>query len=143
MLKFKSAEWSFDTLLAIICGLLDHAEDVNVASLETLKKIAKRGPVPISVTPISVIEHFVFGFTVSSGAAPETFRFLVELGTPEANAAIKRALEKAARNEDFKTFVNIIIEAKEVRISQFSTKHEALKTKGADIKSCSWAKSKN
>ena len=72
----REYEWDFDTLLGIIQGLLDHAEDVRLAAMETLLEIARQKKVPMSLSSISVIEYFMFSFTVSTKAAQRILKFL-------------------------------------------------------------------
>jgi len=109
----QASDWDFDTLLGIIQGLLDHAEDVKLAAMETLLEIARQRKPPMSLTPISVIEYFMFNFSASSGIAQGVFRFLVEnKDLPEAKQAIERALLSNVRNEDFEQFIDILVEAR-------------------------------
>jgi len=109
----QASDWDFDTLLGIMQGLLDHAEDVRLAAMETLLEIARQKNFAMSLTPISVIEYFMFNFTASSGAVQQVFRFLVEnKDLPEARQAIERALLSNVRNEDFEQFIDILVEAR-------------------------------
>jgi tRNA A37 methylthiotransferase MiaB len=52
----------------------------------------------------------MFDFTVASGYTPYMFRSLVQLGTPEAVQAVESALRHVERNEDFRKFLDILIE---------------------------------
>lgn len=107
------SDWDFYTLLGIIQGFLDHAEDVRLAAMDTLLEIAGQEKAPMSLAPISVIEYFMFSFTASSMATQKIFRFLIEnTDIPGANEAIERALLSDIRNEDFEKFIDIILEAK-------------------------------
>jgi hypothetical protein len=109
----QESDWDFHTLLGIIQGLLDHAEDVRLAAMETLLEIAGQKKAPMSLTPVSVIEYFMFSFTASSIAAQRIFRFLIEnTDIPGANEVIERALLIDVRNEEFEKFIDIILEAK-------------------------------
>jgi hypothetical protein len=109
----QESDWDFDTLLGIIQGILDHAEDVRLAAMEMLLEIAKQKKAPMSLTPVSVIEYFMFSFSASTKAAQRIFGFLVEnTDIPGANEAIERALLRDVRNEDFEKFIDIIVEAK-------------------------------
>ena len=83
MLSLREAEWNLYTLLDLHLGLLDHAEEVRLAAVESLPAAAKI-PEPITLTPADFLARYMFSFTSASGAAPQIFEFLVELGTPEA-----------------------------------------------------------
>ena len=120
----QKSDWDFDTLLGIIQGMLDHAEDVRLAAMETLLEIAGQNEGPMSLTPVSVIEYFMFTFNACTKTAQRVFRFLVENSDiPEASEAIEQALLSDVRNEDFEKFVDIVVEATEL------AKH----LKGADL----------
>ena len=107
------SDWDFYALLGLIQGFLDHAEDVRLAAMDTLLEIAKQKKDPMSLTPVSVIEYFMFSFTAISMATQKIFRFLIEnADIPGANQAIERALLSDVRNEDFEKFIEIILEAK-------------------------------
>jgi hypothetical protein len=107
------SDWDFYTLLGIIQGFLDYAEDVRLAAMDTLLEIAKQKKAPMSLAPVSVIEYFMFSFTATSMATQRIFRFLIEnTDIPGANEAIERALLSDVRNEDFEKFIDIILEAK-------------------------------
>ena len=107
------SDWDFYTLLGIIQGFLDHAEDVRLAAMDTLLEIARQKKGPMSLAPLSVIEYFMFSFTVSSMAIQKIFRFLIEnTDIPGANEAIELVLHRDVRNEDFEKFIDIILEAK-------------------------------
>ena len=113
--SLQESDWNFDTLLRIIQGLLDHADDVRLASMENLLEIAIQQKVPMSLPPVSVIEYFMFSFTASSKATQRIFEFLVEnTGIPGANEAIERALLVDVRDEDFEKFIDFIVEAKKL-----------------------------
>ena len=113
VLGLQEADWNFDTLLGIIQGILDHAEDVKLATMETLLDIAGQNKAPMSLTPVSVVEYFMFSFNASTKAAQRIFCFLVEnTDIPGANEIIERALLGDIRNEDFEKFIDIIVEAK-------------------------------
>jgi len=73
----QESDWDFDTLLGIIQGILDHAEDVRLAAMEMLLEIAKQKRAPMSLTPVSVIEYFMFSFSASTKATQRIFGFLV------------------------------------------------------------------
>jgi hypothetical protein len=53
----QECDWDFDTLLGIVQGMLDHAEDVRLAAMETLLEIAGQRKAPMSLAPVSVIEY--------------------------------------------------------------------------------------
>jgi hypothetical protein len=110
MLSLNEEEWNLNTLLYLHLGILDHAEDVRMAAMDALMEIAKRSPEPFTVSPISMLIRYMFDFTVASGYTPYTFRSLVQLGTPEAVQAAERALRHVERNEDFRKFLDILIE---------------------------------
>jgi len=107
------SDWDFHTLLGIIQGFLDHAEDVRLAAMDTLLEIARQKKAPVNLSPLSIIEYFMFSFTASSMATQKIFRFLIEnTDIPGANEAIEIVLHRDIRNEDFEKFVDIILEAK-------------------------------
>jgi hypothetical protein len=108
IVSLKRAEWSLDTLLDLHLGLLDHAEDVRLSTLESLEAIAGKNPEPITVTPVGFLARHMFSFTVASGAARQVFKFLIELGTHEAVQLAMQALEQVSRNEDFNAFADIL-----------------------------------
>ena len=81
-----------------------------MAAMDALMGIAMRSPGPFTVSPISMLTRYIFDFTVSSGYTPYLFRSLVQLGTPEAVKAAESALRHVARNDDFRKFLDILIE---------------------------------
>ena len=126
----QEQDWEFDTLLGIIQGFLDHAEDVRLAAIEALLAIAVKKKAPMSLTPVSVIEYFMFSFNASSKAAQRIFKVLVEnKGITGAKEAIERILLYEIRNEDFERFIDIIIEAKEFEFFKTFKGKERSKTK--------------
>ena len=110
MLSLTAEGWDLNTLLNLFLGILDHAEDVRIAAMDALMEIAARSPEPFTVSPISMLTLYMFDFTVASGYVPYLFRSLVQLGTPEAVQAAESALRRVARNEDFRKFLDILIE---------------------------------
>ncbi len=48
----QESDWDFDALLGIIQGILDHAENVRLAAMETLLEIAGQKKAPMSLTPL-------------------------------------------------------------------------------------------
>ncbi len=110
MLSLNEEEWDLNTLLNLYLGILDHAEDVRIAAMDALMEIAARSPEPFTVSPISMLTPYMFDFTVASGYVPYLFRYLVQLGTPEAVQTAESALKRVARNEDFRKFLDILIE---------------------------------
>lgn len=127
------SDWDFYTLLGIIQGFLDHAEDVRLAAMDTLLEIARQKKAPLSLAPVLVIEYFMFSFTASSMATQKIFRFLIEnTDIPGANEAIERALLSDVRKEDFEKFIDIILEAKKFRFLQ-SLEHKKLSKRKTQI----------
>ncbi len=116
ILSLKKAEWNLDTALGLQSGFLDHAEEVRLAAVEALKAIAQALPEPILLTPLELLTQYMFDFTARSGAAPEIFEFLVQLDTAEAARLVEEALKRVRRNEDFKSFVEILMRAKKLDI---------------------------
>jgi len=110
MLSLKEEEWDLNTLLYLHLGIPDHAEEVRMAAMDALMEIAMRSPRPFTVSPISMLIRYIFDFTVSSGYTPYMFQFLVQLGTPEAVQAAESTLRHIERNDDFRKFVDILIE---------------------------------
>jgi hypothetical protein len=110
MISLNEEEWNLNTLLYLHLGILDHAEDVRMAAIDALMEIAKRSPESFTVSPISILIRYMFDFTVASGYTPYMFRSLVQLGTPEAVQAAERALGRVERNEDFRKFLDILIQ---------------------------------
>ena len=129
----RESDWDFYTLLGIIQGFLDHAEDVRLAAMDTLLEIARQKKAPMSLAPVLVIEYFMFSFTASSMATQKIFRFLIEnTDIPGANEAIERALLSDVRNEDFEKFIDIILEAKKFGFLQ-SLEHKKLSKRKTQI----------
>jgi len=135
VLDLQESDWDFNTLLGIIQGILDHVEDVRLAAMETLLEIAGKKKAPMSLTPVSVIEYFMFSFRASTMAAQRIFRFLVEnTDISGANEAIERALLGVVRNEDFEKFVDIIVEAKKLEFLKALEDKKLSKTKAKILK---------
>ncbi len=140
--SLHESDWYFHTLLGIIQGFLDHAENVRLAAMGTLLEIAKQKKAPMSLTPVSVIEYFMFSFSASTKAAQRIFRFLVEnTDISEANEAIERVLLSDVRNEDFEKFIEIIVEAKKLEFFNV-LEVETIKNKGKNLKESSSSLSK-
>ena len=110
MISLNEEEWNLNTLLYLHLGILDHAEEVRMAAMDALMEIATSSPEPFTVSPISMLIRYMFDFTVASGYTPYMFRSLVQLGTQEAIQAAESALRRVARNEDFRKFLDILIE---------------------------------
>ena len=133
--SLHESDWDFPTLLGIIQGFLDHAENVRLAAMETLLEIARQKKAPMNLMPVSVIEYFMFSFTASSMAIQRIFRFLIEnTHIPGANEAIKRALLSDVRNEDFEKFLDIIVEAKKIEYLKALEDKKLSKTKAKILK---------
>jgi len=131
--SLHESDWDFHTLLGIMQGFLDHAESVRLAAMETLLEIAKQKKAPMSLTPVSVIEYYMFSFTASTMAAQRIFRFLIEnTDIPGANKAIERALLSDVRNEDFEKFIDIILEAEKFEFLK-SLEHKKLSKRKTQI----------
>jgi len=130
VLDLRKSDWDFDTLLGIIQGMLDHAEDVRLAAMETLLEIAEQQKATMNLAPASVAEYFMFTFNACTKTAQKVFRFLVEnsdvLGAREA---IERALLSDVRNEDFEKFVGILLEAGESEYLKILEDRKMSKTK--------------
>ena len=135
MLSLAIANWSLETLLELHFGLLDHAEEVRAAAMDTLQAIAKRKPDPISLTPADMLSRFVFSFTVSSGVRLATFRALVELETPETDDAVEQILLYTVRNEDFSDFVQVLQRVGKAEILRRLPPSRLSKTKAAILRS--------
>jgi hypothetical protein len=135
VLNLQESDWDFDTLLGIIQGMLDHAEDVRLAAMETLLEMAGQNKGPMSLTPVSVIEYFMFTFNACTKTAQRVFRFLVEnSGIPGANEAIEWALLSDVRNEDFEKFVAIVVEAEKSEFLKILEGKKLSKTKAKILK---------
>ncbi len=131
----QESDWDFDALLGIIQGILDHAENVRLAAMETLLEIAGQKKAPMSLTPLSVIEYFMFSFSASTMAVQRIFKFLVEnTDISGANEAIERALLRDVRNEDFEKFIDIIVEAKKLEFLKILEDKKLSKTKTKILK---------
>jgi hypothetical protein len=135
MLAVGKAEWDLGRFLDLHCGLLDHAQDVRMAAMRALYKIAKQNPEPISLTPVQLLSWFMFSFTASSGIALDTFEFLVELDTPEARQAIDKILLRTQRNEDFKDFVAVLLRANKLDVLRRLETAKLPKTKAGVVHS--------
>lgn len=135
VLGLADTEWDLGTLLDAHCALLDHAEDVRVAAMEALQAIAKRRPEPVAVTPVRLLSAFLFRFTIASGMRVDTFRFLVQLKTPEADEAVERALIDAQRNEDFRDFICVLQDARRMDLAGRLKPVRLPKTKAAILRS--------
>ena len=135
VLDLREYDWDFITLLGIIQGFLDHAEDVRLAAMETLLEIAERKKAPMSLKPVSVIEYFMFSFNASTKAAQNIFRFLIDnTDIPGANEAIERSLLRDIRNEDFEKFIDIIVEARKLEFLKALEDKKLSKTKAKILK---------
>ena len=110
MLSLSDEEWNLDTLLGLYLGILDHSESVRIASMDALMEIARKSPEPFTVSPLSMLLLHFFDFTAASGYVSYMFQSLVQFGTPEAIQAAEWALRRVARNEDFKKFLDILVE---------------------------------
>ena len=110
LLSLGEEEWDLNMLLNLYLGVLDHSEEVRMAAMNALMEIAARSPEPFTVSPFSILTRYMFDFTVASGYVPYMFRSLVQLGTPEAAQAAESALKRVARNEDFRKFLDILVE---------------------------------
>lgn len=113
MRSLGDAEWNPGTLLYLHIGLLDHAEDVRSAALEALLEMSTRQPKPFTISPVMLLSYCLFDWTVSSGNTPRIFRFLAQLGTPDADEAIEAIMEgpvEHLRNEDFEEFLSALAE---------------------------------
>ncbi|MHC4543662.1 MAG: hypothetical protein ACYTDW_02920 [Planctomycetota bacterium] len=133
--SLQESDWDFDTLLGIIQGILDHADNVRLAAMETLLEIARQHKTPMNLTPVSVIEYFMFSFSASSKASQRIFKFLIEnTDIPGANEAIERALLRDVRNEDFGKFIDIIVEAKKLEFLKTLGGKKLSKTKAKILK---------
>jgi hypothetical protein len=108
IVSLKGGEWNLDTLMDLHLGLLDHAEEVRLAAVESLEAIAERSPKPLTLTPAGFLARYIFSFTAASGAAQQIFEFLLGLNAPEAIRLTMEALEQVSRNEDFNAFVEIL-----------------------------------
>ena len=103
-------------------------------SMDALQEYAKRRSEPLALTPLALLSYFLFSFTVSSGVRADTFKFLVELGTPEAHQAIEQALLWAQRNEDFRDFVLILQNANELELLRRLDTAKLSRTKAAILR---------
>jgi len=113
MRSLGDVDWNPDALLYLHIGLLDHSENVRSAALEALLEISRRRPKPFEISPVTLLSYCLFGWTVSSGNTPRIFRFLAQLGTPEADEAIEGVMEgpvEHLRNEDFEEFMCALAE---------------------------------
>ena len=111
------APWDLETLLGLHLGLLDHAEDVRVAAIETVCSIAQKKPDAIAVTPVQLLGCFMHSLTVASGVECATFRCLVELNTTESLEVVKATIESGrGSNPQFEAWVNILRDANRLEI---------------------------
>jgi len=135
VLNLQESDWDFDTMLGIIQGMLDHAEDVRLAAMETLLTIAEKKKAPMSLTPVSIVEYFMFTFNACTKTAQKVFRFLVDNSDmPGTNEVIERALLGDVRNEDFETFVTILLEAGKSEFLKTLEDRKLSKTKSRILK---------
>jgi hypothetical protein len=104
--------WDLETLLGLHLGLLDHAEDVRIAAMEALQRLAQKKPKPIAVSPVALLGYFMHSFTVASGMSLLTFECLVELNTAESTEIVEAVLESGCGNNiQFEGWVRIIQDA--------------------------------
>ena len=136
MLSLQRKRWDLEAFSELHCGLLDHAEEVRAVAMDTLKAIAKSKPEPIALTPVKLLSNFLFAFTVSSGVRVDTFKALVELGTPEAREAVGQILD-TQRNEDFRDFVEVLEHANRLGLLRQIDPSKLSKTKAA-IRASVW-----
>ncbi len=107
--SLNDADWDLFTLSSLHEGLMDRDEGVRGASMNVLMDFAERNPNPIQITPISLIQYYMFDFTAASGFARNIFQFLVDLDTPKANETIGHIIRGNMRNEDYSDFIDILI----------------------------------
>ena len=104
--------WDLETLLGLHLGLLDHAEDVRIAAMKALQRLAQKKPTPISVSPVALLGYFMHSFTVASGMSLLTFECLVELNTAESIEIVEAVLESGRGNNiQFEGWVRILQDA--------------------------------
>lgn len=131
----QESDWDFDALLGIIQGILDHAENVRLAAMETLLEIAGQKKAPMSLTPLQLLSTLCSAFSASTTAIQRIFKFLVEnTDISGANEAIERALLRDVRNEDFEKFIDIIVEAKKLEFLKILEDKKLSKTKTKILK---------
>jgi hypothetical protein len=112
MIALGREAWDLETLLGLHLGLLDHAEDVRIAAMEALQRLAQKKPAPIAVSPVALLEYFMHSFTVASGMSLLTFECLVELNTAESIEMVGAALESGSGNNiRFEECVRILRDA--------------------------------
>jgi hypothetical protein len=105
--------WDLETLLGLHLGLLDHAEDVRIAAMESLQRLAQEKPTPVAVSPIALLGYFMHSFTVASGMSLLTFECLVEINTAESTEIVEAVLESGRGNNiQFEGWVKILQDAK-------------------------------
>ena len=116
--------WNLGTLFDLHCGLLDHGHEVNEAAMDTLAELARKNPAPIVITPAALLAALATEFTVASGVDVRVVQCLSELGTAEANAALRELLESGrGNNEQFRTWTMVLTAA---------NRHEILRDLAAD-----------
>ena len=117
MLGLANEQWDLETFLELHLGLLDHSEEVRVAAMEALERIAKRKPAPVALTPAALLAHFLHSFTVASGVGLASFRCLAELDTAESLRTVKAVLESGqGSNNQFEAWVDILGDADQLDI---------------------------
>jgi hypothetical protein len=99
--------------------------------MQALQIIAKRKPKSVALTPVNLLAHFLFDFTVSSGMRVATFNALVDLGTPEGDEAVEQVLLQTQRNEDFGDFVGVLQRAGKLALLGTLESSKLSKTKSA------------
>lgn len=108
--SMESSEWDLDTFLYLHSRLLARSEAVRLTALDALMDIAEKELKPLMVTPMTLLAYGMFDVTVASGYRPHIFRFLAEVGTSEADRIMEDILTRNIRNEDFREFLDILIE---------------------------------
>jgi len=106
-------EWTLHTMLEAHDGLIDRRDRVRSAALGALMDLAEKDPDPVEVTPLALLRSYVGYFTAASGAAQVFYRFLLELGTDEADRILREILHNTdpMRNRDFEQLGRYLVES--------------------------------
>lgn len=114
--SLKDAEWDLDTLLRVHIGLNDRSSEIPYAAMDTLLELARRYPDEHGFSPVSMVAYFIFMFPVQTGYRLRIFREMCEIGSDAADSEVLGLMDNSIRNEDFREFLEILIELRKTDV---------------------------